>query len=202
MRITRTPLLKFGGSLVSFFDYPNESSAKPGNVDLLLADASEEEWATLLEHTRYRRFDPGEAIVTAGAQDQSLYDRRSQLMAGPPIIEIREPGRQVRRVVVDRASTAGMPPASPGAGLAVPVSPSIGRSGDLVDEDQPADAQPPAWRQLSPLGAYLCPLVGSRCADVGPVGRGGITHQHRSVLDGDIGVNARDLVVWVLQHHR
>lgn len=37
------------------------------------ADASEEEWATLLEHTRYRRFGPGDAVVTAGAPDQSLY---------------------------------------------------------------------------------------------------------------------------------
>jgi len=39
----------------------------------LLADASEEEWATLLAHTRTRRFGPGDAIVTAGAADQSLY---------------------------------------------------------------------------------------------------------------------------------
>jgi CRP/FNR family transcriptional regulator, cyclic AMP receptor protein len=39
----------------------------------LLADASDEEWATLLAHTRNRRFSPGDAIVTAGASDQSLY---------------------------------------------------------------------------------------------------------------------------------
>ena len=35
---------------------------------LLLADASDEEWATLLAHTRNRRFSPGDAIVTAGAE--------------------------------------------------------------------------------------------------------------------------------------
>jgi len=58
---------------VSFFDYPNEPPASSGNVDQLLAGASDEEWATLLEHTRYRRFGPGDAIVTAGAKDQSLY---------------------------------------------------------------------------------------------------------------------------------
>jgi CRP/FNR family cyclic AMP-dependent transcriptional regulator len=58
---------------VSFFDYPNETPAPPGNVDLLLADASEEEWATLLGHTRYRRFGPGDTVVTAGAWEQSLY---------------------------------------------------------------------------------------------------------------------------------
>lgn len=58
---------------MSFFDYPNEPPAPAGDADLLLADASDEEWATLLEHTRYRRFSPGDAIVTAGERDQSLY---------------------------------------------------------------------------------------------------------------------------------
>jgi CRP/FNR family transcriptional regulator, cyclic AMP receptor protein len=58
---------------MSFFDYPNQSPATAGNVDMLLADATDEEWATLLEHTRYRRFDPGEVIMTAGVRDQSLY---------------------------------------------------------------------------------------------------------------------------------
>lgn len=58
---------------MSFFDYPNESPASSGNAGVLLADASDEEWATLLAHTRNRRFSPGDAIVTAGASDQSLY---------------------------------------------------------------------------------------------------------------------------------
>ena len=61
------------GGPVSFFDYPNEPPASPGDVDLLLADASDEEWAALLEHTRYRRFGPGDAVITAGTQDRSLY---------------------------------------------------------------------------------------------------------------------------------
>ncbi len=58
---------------MSFFDYPNEPPASAGNDGLLLADASDEEWATLLAHTRNRRFGAGDAIVTAGAVDQSLY---------------------------------------------------------------------------------------------------------------------------------
>lgn len=58
---------------MSFFDYPNEPPASPARADQLLADASEEEWATLLEHTLHRRFGPGDAVVTAGALDQSLY---------------------------------------------------------------------------------------------------------------------------------
>jgi CRP/FNR family transcriptional regulator, cyclic AMP receptor protein len=40
---------------------------------VLLADASDAEWTTLLEHTRQHRFDPGEAIVTEGEHDRSLY---------------------------------------------------------------------------------------------------------------------------------
>jgi CRP/FNR family cyclic AMP-dependent transcriptional regulator len=58
---------------VSFFDYPNESPAPSGNVDTLLADATEDEWAMLLGHTRYRRFGPGDTVVMAGAWEQSLY---------------------------------------------------------------------------------------------------------------------------------
>ena len=60
-------------SPASFFDYPNESPVSPGKVDQLLADASEEEWATLLKHAIYRRYGPGDPVVTAGALDQSLY---------------------------------------------------------------------------------------------------------------------------------
>jgi CRP-like cAMP-binding protein len=59
---------------VSFFDYPNETPAAPaGPVDVLLADASDAEWTTLLEHTQQHRFVAGEAIVTEGEQDRSLY---------------------------------------------------------------------------------------------------------------------------------
>jgi CRP-like cAMP-binding protein len=58
---------------VSFFDYPNEQPAASGQVEQLLADASEEDWATLLRHTRYRRFSPGEVVVTAGERERSLF---------------------------------------------------------------------------------------------------------------------------------
>ena len=60
---------------MSFFDYPSEVPATPatGTVDVLLADASEADWATLLAHTQTRRFDPGEVIMTDGEVDRSLY---------------------------------------------------------------------------------------------------------------------------------
>jgi CRP/FNR family cyclic AMP-dependent transcriptional regulator len=61
------------GCLVSFFAYPNEPPAAAEEVEQLLPDASDEEWATLLKHTRHRSFVPGDAVVTAGALDRSLY---------------------------------------------------------------------------------------------------------------------------------
>lgn len=57
---------------MSFFDYPNEQPSSPVTLGLL-ADASDEEWATVLGHTRYRRFSSGDPVVTAGARDRSLY---------------------------------------------------------------------------------------------------------------------------------
>src|SRR5208282_5200837 len=50
------------------------------------------------------RPDPGPA---AAGRPANRDDGQDQLMAGPPIIEIREPGRPVRRVVVDRAIEVG-----------------------------------------------------------------------------------------------
>ncbi len=77
---------------MSFFDYPNEPPAT-AKVDVLLAGASDEEWALLLEHTRYRRFAPGDAVVTAGDQDQSLY----LVLEGQ--LEVLAPrGRRYRRI--------------------------------------------------------------------------------------------------------
>jgi CRP/FNR family transcriptional regulator, cyclic AMP receptor protein len=79
---------------VSFFDYPNEQPAASGQVDQLLADASEEEWATLLRHTRYRRFGPGEAVVTAGERDRSLY----LLLEGQLEVLVDQGRRRQRRI--------------------------------------------------------------------------------------------------------
>src|SRR5215472_735221 len=62
-----------GGSPVSFFDYPNQPPSTSSRVELLLGDASDEEWAILLRHARYRQFSPGETVVTAGSWEQSLY---------------------------------------------------------------------------------------------------------------------------------
>jgi CRP/FNR family transcriptional regulator, cyclic AMP receptor protein len=58
---------------VSFFSYPNEPTVTTGEIEQLLPDASDEEWAALLKHTRRRSFSPGDAVVTAGAPDRSIY---------------------------------------------------------------------------------------------------------------------------------
>ena len=57
---------------MSFFDYPGEPSAARDTARLL-ADATDQEWAVVLKHTRYRRFGAGEAVVEAGASEQSLF---------------------------------------------------------------------------------------------------------------------------------
>jgi CRP-like cAMP-binding protein len=58
---------------VSFFDYPSQPPSTSSRVELLLGDASDEEWAILLKHVRYRQFNPGDTVMTAGSWEQSLY---------------------------------------------------------------------------------------------------------------------------------
>ena len=89
---------------MSFFDYPNEPPASSGTPELLLADASDEEWATLLRHTRYRRFGPGDEVVTAGALDQSLY----LVLEGQLEVLAEHGRRRYRRIaLVDAGSVIG-----------------------------------------------------------------------------------------------
>jgi CRP-like cAMP-binding protein len=58
---------------LSFFDYPTETPVPLSDPDYFLPDASDEEWARLLEHTRPRWFSAGDAVISAGARDRSLY---------------------------------------------------------------------------------------------------------------------------------
>ena len=89
---------------MSFFDYPNEPPASPGTSQLLLADASDEEWATLMHHTRYRRFGPGDVVVTVGALDQSLY----LVLEGQLEVLAEHGRRRYRRIaLVDAGSVIG-----------------------------------------------------------------------------------------------
>ncbi len=58
---------------MSFFDYPGEPAAPAGETARLLGDATDEEWAVLLKHTRYHRFSPGDTVLEYGAAEQSLH---------------------------------------------------------------------------------------------------------------------------------
>ena len=71
---------------MSFFDYPNQPPSTSPRVELLLGDASDEEWAILLKHVRYRQFSPGDTVVTAGSWEQSLYivlEGQLEVLASP-----------------------------------------------------------------------------------------------------------------------
>jgi CRP/FNR family transcriptional regulator, cyclic AMP receptor protein len=58
---------------MSFFDYPMAGPDSPPPPQVLLADASEAEWATLLDFTQARRFGAGQEVLHAGGGGRSLY---------------------------------------------------------------------------------------------------------------------------------
>ena len=58
---------------MSFFDYPSEPAPQLGDADYFLPDATDEEWTTLLAHTRHRWFRAGDAVISERARDRSLY---------------------------------------------------------------------------------------------------------------------------------
>jgi CRP/FNR family cyclic AMP-dependent transcriptional regulator len=141
---------------VSFFDYPNESPASSGTPELLLADASAEEWATLLHHTRHRRFNPGDDVVTVGARDQSLY-----LVLEGQLEVLAEHGRhRYRRIaLVTAGSVIGELSFFDGgarSALVRAVAPSVLAEMSLAEFDSLAAANPAlARRLLFDLGRIL-----------------------------------------------
>lgn len=58
---------------MSFFDYPGAGPEAPPQAAVLLPDASEADWATLLEFTRALRFGAGQDVLQAGGGGRSLY---------------------------------------------------------------------------------------------------------------------------------
>ena len=60
----------------SFFDYPTtgpEDHERAQVAQVLLPDASEADWVTILEYTQARRFGAGQSVLAAGAGGGSLY---------------------------------------------------------------------------------------------------------------------------------
>jgi CRP/FNR family transcriptional regulator, cyclic AMP receptor protein len=62
-----------GQQPMSFFDYPTSGPDSPPPTQVLLADASEAEWATLLDFTQAKRFGAGQGVLEAGGGGRSLY---------------------------------------------------------------------------------------------------------------------------------
>ncbi len=58
---------------MSFFDYPTTEPEAPPPGQVLLPDASEAEWSTLLEFTKARRFGAGQSVLDTGGGGRSLY---------------------------------------------------------------------------------------------------------------------------------
>jgi CRP-like cAMP-binding protein len=58
-----------------FFDYPTpaEDADRRQAADVLLQDASEADWAIILEFTQARRFGPGQSVLEVGGPGGSLY---------------------------------------------------------------------------------------------------------------------------------
>ncbi len=59
-----------------FFDYPTpavEDADRTQAADVLLWDASEADWAIILEFTQARRFGPGQSVLEVGGPGGSLY---------------------------------------------------------------------------------------------------------------------------------
>jgi CRP/FNR family transcriptional regulator, cyclic AMP receptor protein len=58
---------------MSFFDYPTSGPGTAPPTQVLLADASEADWTTLLDFTQARRFGAGQDVLLAGGGGRSLY---------------------------------------------------------------------------------------------------------------------------------
>jgi CRP/FNR family transcriptional regulator, cyclic AMP receptor protein len=90
---------------MSFFDYPTSGPETPPPAQVLLADASEADWTTLLDYAQARRFGAGQEVLHAGAGGRSLY----LLLEGT--LEVVPPqarfGRKRPRVRLEAGSVVG-----------------------------------------------------------------------------------------------
>jgi CRP/FNR family transcriptional regulator, cyclic AMP receptor protein len=90
---------------MSFFDYPTSGPESPPPAQVLLADASEADWATLLDFTQARRFGAGQDVLRAGGGGRSLY----LLLEGTVEVVGREArfGRKRPGIRLDAGSVVG-----------------------------------------------------------------------------------------------
>lgn len=58
---------------MSFFDYPTGTADTSSSSATFLADASDEEWATIRAHSELVHTCPGETLISEGDADRALY---------------------------------------------------------------------------------------------------------------------------------
>ncbi len=94
---------------MTFFDYPGtEAGATIEEApEVFLPEASDSDWAVLLEHCRRLRFDSGEAVISAGATSRSLYLVVDGTLEVLPQGPKRALGRPRRTIKVGAGSVLG-----------------------------------------------------------------------------------------------
>jgi CRP/FNR family transcriptional regulator, cyclic AMP receptor protein len=160
--------------MMSFFDYPDAGpEASPQEAAVLLPDASEADWATLLEFTRALRFGTGQTILEAGSGGRSLY----VLLEGT--LEVLAPparfGRQRRIGRLEAGSLVGEVSFFDGAPRSAGVralTPAVLAEMTLQDFERLADHNPRLARSLLlDLGRILAGRLRRAEAGHGPADR-------------------------------
>jgi CRP-like cAMP-binding protein len=136
--------------MMSFFDYPDTGpEASPQAAAVLLPDASEADWATLLEFTRALRFGTGQTILEAGRGGRSLYillEGTLEVLAPPARFGMqRRIGRLEAGSLVGEVSFFDGAPRSAGVRALTPV---VLAEMTLQDFERMADDHPGLARSL------------------------------------------------------
>jgi CRP/FNR family transcriptional regulator, cyclic AMP receptor protein len=94
---------------MAFFDYPGTEVATSTEQapEVFLPEASDSDWSLLLRHCRRRRFDAGEAVISAGAISRSLYLVVDGTLEVLPQGAKRGIGRPQRVITVGAGSVLG-----------------------------------------------------------------------------------------------
>ena len=111
---------------MSFFDYPTAGPEAPPPTQVLLADASETDWATLLDFTQAKRFGAGQEVLRPGGGGRSLYlllEGTLEVVTPPTRFGRRRPlGRIEAGSVVGEVSFFDGEPRSAGVRALTPVA--------------------------------------------------------------------------------
>lgn len=161
---------------MSFFDYPDtEPGTSSQAADVLLPDASEADWTTLLEFTRALRFGTGQNILKAGSGGRSLYvllEGTLEVLAPSRFGPQRRIGRLETGSLVGEVSFFDGAPRSAGVRALTPV---VLAEMTLQDFERLAEHHPGLARSLLlDLGRILAGRLRKAEAGHGPVDGGAV----------------------------